>query len=954
MSDDSFLVHQRKEAFIRFLKQDPQGMILSAFALVSFVLMIAGYAGVIRAGGQPFLWLTLALIIAAGCFYLKKQFLASIPLIAWVVWLSTYIRTRNLGGLRDITTGGWTLGPDLDPFLFLRWAKYIVEHGTLMATDSLRYLPLGYATHGELFSLSYMMAGFHGIAGWFGSGSVEQSAALFPVFMFALTLIAFFLFVREAFKEFISPRETIAVAFIAALFLAISPSLLPRTIGGIPEKESAAFFFMFLALYLFIKSWKSETLGRATLFSIGAGIMTAGMALVWGGYIYLLVTIGPAVALTFLLGRSDKKALVSYGTWIIVTFLIASQFSSRYAISGLLKSTIILLLLGVLAFLVLGSLWKERARSLSLKIPLIRGSPELVIVGGIVLAGLIVVLVLFGGDFLLASFKEIISLLIKPTTNRLGVTVAENRQPYFGEWAASFGPSIGGIPVFLFLFLIGSVYLVYNLFAFHVRRPRYIFAGSFAFMILAIVFSRYTETGLFNGENTASIGFYFIGLLVCAGAFFHAYLKSRDAALFERISKNYFGIVIILMLFLFTLVSVRGAVRLILILTPAASILAAYLVTITTSRTLHSWSKKDSSLWLNGIIAAALVLLTFVAAYQFYLVSVGTAQSYIPSVYTQQWQLAMGWVRESTPQNAVFAHWWDYGYWVQSIGERATVLDGGNAIPYWNHLMGRYALTGISSFEAAEFLYAHNTTHFLIDSSDIGKYTAFSSIGSDVNYDRNSWMSTFVRDDRQVQETKNATIYVYTGGTPLDADIVYRENDTSAPLFLAREKAVLAAVVLEKNGEGVIQGPAKGIFVMNNNQYSLPLRYLYSDTFKDFATGVEAGIYLMPRLVISSNNQAQIAPDGALIYLSNRTVKSQLARLYLYKENDPIFKLVHSEDDSVITNIKSSNIALDKDIIFFNGVRGPIRIWEIEYPKNIEFKPEFINTTYPDIRLYQS
>ena len=54
--------------------------------------------------------------------------------------------------------------------------------------------------------------------------------------------------------------------------------------------------------------------------------------------------------------------------------------------------------------------------------------------------------------------------------------------------------------------------------------------------------------------------------------------------------------------------------------------------------------------------------------------------------------------------NAVFGHWRDYGYWVQTLGERATVLDGGNAKSYWNHLMGRYALTGTSNKEALEFL----------------------------------------------------------------------------------------------------------------------------------------------------------------------------------------------------------------------------------------------------------
>ena len=38
--------------------------------------------------------------------------------------------------------------------------------------------------------------------------------------------------------------------------------------------------------------------------------------------------------------------------------------------------------------------------------------------------------------------------------------------------------------------------------------------------------------------------------------------------------------------------------------------------------------------------------------------------------------------------------------------------------------------------KALEFLYTHDTSHFLIDSTDIGKYSAFSSIGSVGRRDR--------------------------------------------------------------------------------------------------------------------------------------------------------------------------------------------------------------------------
>src|SRR3989344_4819666 len=83
--------------------------------------------------------------------------------LAVIVYMAVWIRTRNVPGLKDVTTGDWTLGPDLDPFLFLRWAKYIVENGSLFAVDMMRYIPNGFETSGEYLLHPYMIAWFHNV-----------------------------------------------------------------------------------------------------------------------------------------------------------------------------------------------------------------------------------------------------------------------------------------------------------------------------------------------------------------------------------------------------------------------------------------------------------------------------------------------------------------------------------------------------------------------------------------------------------------------------------------------------------------------------------------------------------------------------------------------------------------------------------------------------------------------
>ena len=42
---------------------------------------------------------------------------------------------------------------------------------------------------------------------------------------------------------------------------------------------------------------------------------------------------------------------------------------------------------------------------------------------------------------------------------------------------------------------------------------------------------------------------------------------------------------------------------------------------------------------------------------------------------SNDWKDALEWIKNNTPENSVIASWWDYGYWIQSLGERATLSD---------------------------------------------------------------------------------------------------------------------------------------------------------------------------------------------------------------------------------------------------------------------------------------
>src|SRR3989344_3155409 len=140
-----------------------------------------------------------------------------------------------------------------------------------------------------------------------------------------------------------------------------------------------------------------------------------------------------------------------------------------------------------------------------------------------------------------------------------------------------------------------------------------------------------------------------------------------------------------------------------------------------------------------------------------------------------QWQLAMSWLKETTPENSVIASWWDYGYWIQTGGDRSTVLDGGNAIGYWNYLMARQVLTSNNSVDALEFLKTHNVTHLIISGDDINKYHAISRIGSD-NGDKLSNFKPLLVVPQYSKKSENNILFYFSNIINLDENFNFKNK----------------------------------------------------------------------------------------------------------------------------------------------------------------------------------
>ena len=884
-------------------------------------------------------FLTAMLFLSYLAAHFNKYKLLFIPIVLWLLIVTSVVRTTNLPQLKDVTTGDWTLGPDLDPFLYLRIAQEI-NQGGIQNPDMMRYAPLGVENYALKSLMPWAIILVFKIINLFNKISLTYAAIITPVIFFLISTLGFLLFTKTIFSFKFSNQKAWLGAIIASLFYISSPSILHRTTAGIPEIESLGLLWFWFAFLFFCLAWKSGSSRKTTIYGVLAGIFTGLMSLTWGGYRYIYMIICLTTLIIFLFQKDEKKNLQIFISWIIPAAIMEFyrvgniiDILTSLTTTGFAFFTIFILFVNLIISK------PEVGRKIKIEnINLPKPIKSLLL--GIVL--LLIIFTVMRGEFVLNAFKEIFERFLYPFgRGRVGLTVAENKVPFLQEIIQNFD--------YLFwIFVVGTIAVFFASTKDFTTKNKIWLNFTFLLMTAGFVFNKYSSNSILNGENFISKAFYIGSLIIFAASTIYilikAYLKKDDKTLnnFKEIDFSY----ILLLSFAFWAISsMRGAIRLLIIIAPILPILSAFLFIKLLDSKTKSKGVKKTAIIITLIVVIGLFFVTFVHYYE---ITSASTRSTIPSSYDQQWQKAMGWTRENTLEESVFVHWWDYGYWVQTIGERATVTDGGHPISYWDHLIGRYVLTTPYPETALSFMKTHKVSYLLIDSSDIGKYSAYSSIGNDENKDdRSSWIPVMVSDPKQIQETSNGTLKVYGGGFALDKDVIY--NLDGKDVFLPANNAGIGAVILqtkEKN-ESISFAQPEGIFVYNGNQIRIPIRYLYYDEkMLDFKSGLNITIDVIP-LISSTGSNYQIDKTGSIIYLSEKTMNSLVGQLYLL--NDPFKKyptvtLAHSEDDAFVSFVNSQGANV-KDFVYFNGLRGPIKIWKVDYPENIVTKEEFLRTS---------
>jgi len=91
-------------------------------------------------------------------------------------------------------------------------------------------------------------------------------------------------------------------------------------------------------------------------------------------------------------------------------------------------------------------------------------------------------------------------------------------------------------------------------------------------------------------------------------------------------------------------------------------------------------------------------------------------------ISTNDWPDAMQWVKENTPKDAVIAAWWDYGYWISTLGERKTLADNATLID-WQ----------IRKIASTLFSTPDNAWRILMSDAETDASSYYVSLPSDIN-----------------------------------------------------------------------------------------------------------------------------------------------------------------------------------------------------------------------------
>ena len=516
---------------------------------------------------------------------------------------------------------------EYDPFFNYRATQFIVENGIpayLNWHDDMSWYPHGR----DVVSTSQPMLHITAAISYqiFGAGSeLYDFTIMFPVVIGSATAIVMFAIVRTI--------GGTTAGLLASLFFAISVPIVYRGLIGWFKSEPLGMFYGLLGIYFFLSGIKSNN-GKSSLLRLVAGGVIIGLGISsWGGIQFFILPLTLFfLALPFF--RKDKKFLM----WALPIFtfsLLASSSMFEIAESSFLLSTESGSGYGlykfsdtddVIASIGYGSAVLIGMTAIAMIILMIQkiSQKHQVRNGVAVLAvtTIIGIAVLSSGFVDLPEYRYVNALNpFLTTTDPLTDSVSEH-----------------STPTMKITFIFFSIMIV--------------FAGIGAWLIFQNKVNRSMKI------KTSMIVFALIMGLV--GVYASAsFVRAEIFAAFSIIILSSIGISILASKIL------------------ERKIFKDYTITAKTTTKIA---------FVGGIIILLTLPLVFpldnnMVSFATFAPAILTGNTPF-SITTNDWKDAMQWLKENTPKDAVVASWWDYGYYITTLGERKTLADNATLIDW--------------------------------------------------------------------------------------------------------------------------------------------------------------------------------------------------------------------------------------------------------------------------------
>jgi len=183
-------------------------------------------------------------------------------------------------------------------------------------------------------------------------------------------------------------------------------------------------------------------------------------------------------------------------------------------------------------------------------------------------------------------------------------------------------------------------------------------------------------------STTIQLSFFFHSILLIfsgIGVWFLLSKKISSSIIFERNDMRVFVLIIgitgVYVSSIFVRLEVFASISLIILSSISLSILSKEIFQINTSK-MKSYILKIS--YVIIILSLFVMPLTFPANYNWISANdmpptILTGGTHLPA--SSDWLESLEWIKTNTPENSVILSWWDYGYWIQTLAERASIAD---------------------------------------------------------------------------------------------------------------------------------------------------------------------------------------------------------------------------------------------------------------------------------------